>query len=172
MKTPDSEPVLPDLLREGLRIVFCGTAAGTISASRQQYYAHPQNAFWRTVFETGLTPRRLDPAEYRELLSYDIGLTDIAKHVSGMDNALPPGSLGKDAIRDLRDRIERVRPRILAFTSLNGGRRFLGGDATVGPQEAMVGPTQIWILPSPSPAARRNWDSGPWHALARAARAS
>jgi TDG/mug DNA glycosylase family protein len=172
MKTSDSEPVLPDLLQDGLRLVFCGTAPGTVSAARKQYYAHPRNKFWRILFETGLTPRRFEPAEYPELLGLGIGLTDIAKHVSGVDNALPRGSLGREAIQDLRDRIGRFQPGILAFTSLTGGRRFLGSDAAVGRRKAKVGSTQIWVLPSPSPAADWNWDAQPWHALARAARAS
>ena len=31
--------VLPDLIKPGLRIVFCGTAAGHVSAARGAYYA-------------------------------------------------------------------------------------------------------------------------------------
>jgi TDG/mug DNA glycosylase family protein len=166
------EPVLPDLLRKGLRIVFCGTAPGTISAARKQYYAHPRNKFWRILFEAGFTPRRLEPAEYRDLLFYGIGLTDIAKYVSGMDNQLPAGSLGRDAIKNLRERVAAFEPAILAFTSLTGGRRFLGKDAPVGRQQTTIGPVQIWILPSPSPAADWKWDPQPWHALAHAAQAS
>jgi TDG/mug DNA glycosylase family protein len=38
-------PILPDVLMPGLKLVFCGTAAGTVSARRGQYYAHPQNRF-------------------------------------------------------------------------------------------------------------------------------
>jgi G:T/U-mismatch repair DNA glycosylase len=44
--------VLPDLLRPGLRIVFCGTAAGTASARAGAYYAGPGNAFWPTLAGT------------------------------------------------------------------------------------------------------------------------
>jgi double-stranded uracil-DNA glycosylase len=57
-------PVLPDLLAPGLRIVFCGTAAGTISAARGAYYAHPQNRFWSVLETNGLTPRLLKPEEF------------------------------------------------------------------------------------------------------------
>jgi double-stranded uracil-DNA glycosylase len=165
-------PVLPELLQNGLAVVFCGTAPGTVSATKKQYYAHPQNKFWRILDETGLTPRRLEPREYAELLRYGIGLTDIAKHASGMDNQLPPGVLGKEALADLRERIARYRPRILAFTSLTGGRKFCRPRAAFGAQAETVGPTRIWILPSPSPAAHWNWDAGPWHALAAEAKAA
>ncbi|NIR58662.1 MAG: mismatch-specific DNA-glycosylase, partial [Gammaproteobacteria bacterium] len=33
--------VLPDVLAENLDIVFCGSAAGRVSAARGAYYAHP-----------------------------------------------------------------------------------------------------------------------------------
>ena len=51
-----SAHVLPDLIKPGLRIVFCGTAAGNVSAARGAYYAHPQNRFWSALHAFGLTP--------------------------------------------------------------------------------------------------------------------
>lgn len=167
-------PVLPDLLEDNLKIVFCGTAPGTVSAARKEYYAHKQNKFWRILHEIGLTPRELRPAEYPELLSFGIGLTDIAKHTSGMDGQLPRGSLGATAVADLRRRVERYSPANLAFTSLTGGRKFLGADATFGLQSQTIGNTAIWVLPSPSPAAHWNWQKNfhIWQALAAHAKKS
>jgi double-stranded uracil-DNA glycosylase len=158
--------VLEDLLRPGLRIVFCGTAPGRMSAEKRAYYAHPQNRFWRILHETGLTPRRLRPEEYPELLTYDIGLTDIAKHSFGMDNQLPRGSLGRTAAEALRERIGACAPRFLAFTSLKGGSSFLHRPVRPGAQVETIGETRMWALPSPSPAANWTWDPGPWFALA------
>src|SRR5579864_5438728 len=86
--------ILPDLLAPDLKIVFCGTAAGATSARLGQYYAHRRNLFWPTLHGIGLTPRQLDPSEFRLLLDWRIGLTDIAKRSSGMDGNLPAGSLG------------------------------------------------------------------------------
>ncbi len=160
------EPVLPDLLQPGLRVVFCGTAAGTMSAAKGQYYAHPQNKFWRTLHAVGLTPRLYAPSEFALLPALGIGLTDIAKHVSGMDNELPPQSLGRDAVEALRARIAANAPRILAFTSLTGGKRFAGPRTGFGAQPAPFGKTKIWVLPSPSPAAHWNWNESVWRALA------
>ena len=119
-------PVLPDLLRPGLRIVFCGTAAGTVSAARGAYYAHPQNRFWSALHASGLTPRLLRPEEFDQLPQWGLGLTDIAKHVSGMDRELPPGALGRQACAELKAKIEAAEPKWLAFTSLAAGRRYLG----------------------------------------------
>ena len=162
--------VLDDLLRPGLDVIFCGTAPGRVSAERRAYYAHPQNKFWRILHETGLTPRRLRPDECREVLTYGIGLTDIAKHTFGMDNQLPSGSLGRAAADALRHRIDACAPRILAFTSLKGGSSFLRRPARPGAQEETIGPTRIWVLPSPSPTANWTWNPQPWFALAAAAR--
>jgi TDG/mug DNA glycosylase family protein len=165
---PSADHVLPDLLRRRLDVVFCGTAAGTVSAQRGAYYAHPHNKFWPTLHKVKLTPRLLKPDEFPLLLDYGIGLTDIAKHVFGMDKELPPQSLGRLACRQLAERIEEFQPRILAFTSMTGGARFLGRSVTCGRQEALIGKTQIWVLPSPSPIAQWNWDDSWWKKLAKA----
>src|SRR4051794_32803818 len=68
--------VLPDVLRPGLRLVICGSAAGVVSAARGEYYAGPGNKFWDILAVTGLTPRRLLPHEFRDVLDFGIGLTD------------------------------------------------------------------------------------------------
>ena len=77
--------------------MFCGTAAGTESARRRCYYAHPQNKFWRALHEVGLTDRLLDCSEFALLPQFGIGLTDIAKTASGMDKDLPADALGRAA---------------------------------------------------------------------------
>jgi len=175
MPPPDAaafeEHVLPDVLAPNLRIVFCGTAAGTESARRRAYYAHPQNRFWRVLHEAGLTPRRLAPAEFPLLPNFGLGLTDIAKYVSGMDRELPRGALARAPCEALCAKIALAAPKILAFTSLTAGRRYLGrDDAGYGLQPERIGDTAIWLLPSPSPTATWKWDAAPWLALSEAAR--
>ncbi|HET7085308.1 MAG TPA: mismatch-specific DNA-glycosylase [Rhizomicrobium sp.] len=162
--------VLPDRLRPGLKLVFCGTAAGRQSALQQAYYAHGQNRFWRTLHQVGLTPHLFQPRDYEKLWELGIGLTDIAKHVYGMDHQLPRNALGQEAVKALKARIRKARPAILAFTSLNGGRKVMGPDAVAGEQPEILGETRVFILPSPSPLAANHWDIAPWRALAEAVR--
>jgi TDG/mug DNA glycosylase family protein len=174
MRDAASSPahVLPDLLGPGLRIVFCGTAAGAVSAARGVYYAHPQNRFWSALHAIGLTPRLLRPEEYSELPQWGLGLTDIAKHVSGMDRELPAGALGHEACAALKAKIMGTEPGWLAFTSLTAGRRYLGRAAGFGEQPERIGRTRLWLLPSPSPTAGWNWDGNKhwWRMLADQAR--
>jgi len=160
--------VLPERLKPGLKLVFCGTAAGRQSALKQAYYAHAQNKFWRTLHAIGLTPRLFLPEDYPELWALGIGLTDIAKFAYGMDHQLPKHSLGAEAAEALRGRIAKIAPRHLAFTSLNAGRAVMGKSAVAGRQGEKIGQTTVWILPSPSPLADNHWDIKPWRALARA----
>jgi TDG/mug DNA glycosylase family protein len=163
-----TDPILPDLLQPGLVLVFCGTAAGRRSAAERAYYAHPGNLFWRALFEAGLTPRLLAPAEFPLLTGYGIGLTDLAKRHSGNDADLPRDAFDVPA---LRARIERHAPRLLAFTSKNVARAALGHAVNYGLQEETIGSTRLFVLPSPSGQARGHWDIGPWRALGELYRA-
>jgi len=160
--------VLPDLLEPGLRLVFCGTAAGTRSAQEGAYYAHPGNMFWRTLFATGLTPRLLAPAEYPLLPSFGIGLTDLSKFHYGNDADLPVDAFDVAA---LEDKVRRFAPRVIAFTSKHGGLAALGKGIGYGRQPRTFGGAQAFVLPSPSGQARRSWDLRVWQALADAVRA-
>ncbi|MBV9550970.1 MAG: mismatch-specific DNA-glycosylase [Alphaproteobacteria bacterium] len=160
--------ILPERLRPGLKLVFCGTAAGRKSALEQAYYAHGQNKFWKTLHRTGLTPRLFAPQDYPLLDELGIGLTDIAKFVFGMDHQLPKDALGTEAAEALRKRIKKFAPRHLAFTSLNAGRTVMGKSAKAGEQSERLGETRVWILPSPSPLADNHWDIQPWQKLAKA----
>jgi double-stranded uracil-DNA glycosylase len=155
--------VLPDVLREGLSLVFCGTAAGKRSAEEGAYYAHPGNRFWSALHETGMTPRRLLPIEFPVLASFGIGLTDVAKLHSGNDNQLPRDAF--DAA-GLIEKIERCQPRVLAFTSKAAARAALGRNCSYGLCAQRIGNTQLFVLPSPSGQTRGHWDIGPWRELA------
>lgn len=162
-----SRPVLPDLLRPELKVVFCGTAAGNHSAEQGFYYADPRNRFWSALADAGFTDEELKPKEYLRLLDFGIGLTDLAKHVHGLDNDLSASTF--DAA-GLMDRIRRVVPVALAFNGKKAASIFLNRrtcDVTYGRQHQTLGATAIYVLPSTSAAARKYWSSEPWSRLAR-----
>jgi TDG/mug DNA glycosylase family protein len=164
MSVTPASPILPDVLRPGLRLVFCGTAAGKRSAAEGAYYAHPGNLFWRALFQSGLTPRLLAPAEFPLLPEFGIGLTDLAKQHSGNDDELP-----KDAfdVPGLLAKIDIYSPCALAFTSKNAARAVLGSAIHYGAQPRPLGATRVYVLPSPSGQARGHWTLAPWQALSK-----
>lgn len=166
--SPRAAFILPDVLAPGLRVVFCGTAPGTRSALDGAYYAHPGNYFWRTLHTAGLTPERLPPAQFRRVLEFGIGLTDMAKHAFGSDAELPATAFDVAA---LRRKLTRYRPNVVAFTSKNAARAGLGLRAQAiayGEQASRLAGCRVFVLPSPSGQARGFWDIAPWRELAQA----
>ncbi|WP_213772746.1 mismatch-specific DNA-glycosylase [Bradyrhizobium sp. dw_78] len=157
--------VLPELLRPELSVIFCGTAAGTVSAKAGAYYANPRNKFWSILHESGLTPVKLNPQEFGRLLDYNIGLTDLVKDAHGNDGVVRRATA--DDREALRMKIERFKPSFLAFTSKNAGKQFLGSSISLGPQPP-IRETKVFVLPSTSPAARWQWDETykHWHMFA------
>jgi TDG/mug DNA glycosylase family protein len=157
--------VLSDLLQHSLRIVLCGTAAGTTSAAERAYYAHRQNKFWKILHETGLIPQPLQPQQYRGLLQHGIGLTDLVKAGAGMDRATLPKLTAADRAR-LSAAIATFRPQFLAFTSKTAGQKFFGATRDYGEQPEQIGATRVWILPSTSGAANGSWRPEIWYRFA------
>jgi len=157
-------PVLPDVLAHDLDIVFCGTAAGAMSAQTRAYYAGPGNAFWPTLFEVGLTPVALRPHEYPELIRWNMGFTDLAKHIAGGDSILAKHHFDIGRLREL---IVAYRPRIIAFTGKRAAAEFVGHAVEYGLLAEAAGWTRVFVLPSPSGAARRYWNADHWRELSR-----
>ncbi|QYK40204.1 MAG: mismatch-specific DNA-glycosylase [Paracoccaceae bacterium] len=158
--------ILPDHLAPGLLAVFCGTAPGHASARRGHYYANPGNRFWTILHETGMTPRRLSPAEDRTLPALGLGLTDLAKTVAGQDADLPPDAF--DPGRFLAA-MAAIAPRAVGFTSLTAARIGLGRrDVRPGRQagDDRLPGVAIFALPSPSGLARSHFRIGPWQEMA------
>ncbi len=160
--------VLPDVLGLGLRVVFCGSAAGAVSARVGAYYAGPGNRFWPTLHRVGLTPQLLAPADFRTVLRYGIGLTDLCKTESGADADLPRQA---DDAAALAAKITQHRPAILAFNGKRAARVFLDAETLdYGEHARRIGETAIHVLPSTSGAARPWWDETFWRRVADATR--
>ena len=157
--------ILPDVLAPGLRVVFCGTAAGEVAARVGAPYAGPGNRFWWVLRDVGLTPRVLEPLEFRTLVEYGIGLTDVAKHAVGGDAVLKRADFDAAAVIE---KMERFKPGVLAFVGKRAAREVLRRNPRgYGEQDVTIDETRVWVVPSTSGAARGFWDIAPWRALAR-----
>lgn len=146
---------------------MCGSAVGARSAAVGRYYAGPGNRFWPTLYAVGLTPRQLEPSEYRLVLRFGIGLADLVKDQSGDDAAIRFGDADR---KRLLAAILRYRPRVLCFNGKRAVQEFLRRRVTYGLQREMIGPTALFVAPSTSAAASRWWNLAPWQELARLVR--
>jgi TDG/mug DNA glycosylase family protein len=162
----DSPEVLDDVLQSCLQVVFCGTAAGKKSAFLRHPYAGPGNKFWATIHQIRLTDTQLSPSDYRKLLNFGLGLTDIAKRASGADSVLSSGDFD---VQTLQNKLKKFSPRILAFNGKKAASVFYQrptGKLQYGLQPDVIGETSVWVLPSTSGSARRYWKIAPWQQLA------
>lgn len=107
-------PVLSDLMRAGLDVVFVGTAVATASAERGHYYSSRGNRFWQLLHGANFTDRRLRPEDDVTLPDLGIGLTDLVKDVAqSHDRGLDFSKSGSVA-----SNVEAVGARWVAFNGL------------------------------------------------------
>ena len=155
--------ILPDLLDYNLDIVFCGTAASKKSKELSAYYAGPGNKFWKVLYEIGLTPNHINPHNFKKLLKYSIGLTDICKTDYGNDNELDKS---KYDIKSFNLKILEYKPRMVCFNGKNAAKAFLNNNKVeYGYQYEKIDTTKIFIAPSTSGAANKFWDKNKWKEL-------
>ncbi|MGE5506752.1 MAG: mismatch-specific DNA-glycosylase [Actinomycetota bacterium] len=161
--------IVPDVLRPGLKLVLCGTAPSRASKEAVAYYAHPGNIFWKTLHEVGLTGRLLRPAEYAEVLAWDIGLTDLNKTEWGADAELSHAGFDVAAFTA---KMRRYRPRLIAFDSKFAATRYFGTRSVdYGLQAHTLDGIPLFVVPSTSGRARMYFSIEPWRELAERVRA-
>jgi double-stranded uracil-DNA glycosylase len=150
-KTQTWTGAVPDVLAQGLGVLFCGINPGRFSDAAAAHFANPRNDFWRLVYEAGFTPRLLEPSEQSELLRHGLGVTNAAARTT-------PGSgdLRRADFAGSADRLERIArelgPRFIGFVGKEAYRGAFGERPALGLQERRLGDTQLFVLPSTSPA--------------------
>ncbi|MFD8590649.1 G/U mismatch-specific DNA glycosylase [Streptomyces sp. NPDC059637] len=142
--------VVPDVIADGLRVLFCGINPGLMSAATGHHFARPGNRFWPALHASGFTGRLLKPSEERELLPYGLGITNVAARASARADELSREEMAAGG-RLLVEKVRRHRPRWLAVLGITAYRvAFDDRRAVVGPQELRIGETRVWALPNPS----------------------
>jgi TDG/mug DNA glycosylase family protein len=143
------ERTLPDVIRPGLDVLFCGINPGLYSAATGYHFARPGNRFWPALHLAGFTERRLRPDEQWDLLDAGLGITNVVPRASARADELAADELRAGA-RRLTSLVGVQRPRRLAVLGVTAYRVAFGEPkAVVGDQERL-GETGVWVLPNPS----------------------
>src|SRR5713101_7026951 len=71
---------VPDVIRPGLKVLFCGINPGLYSAAVGHHFARPGNRFWPALYAAGFTERLLSPFEELELLKLGYGIKNVVPH--------------------------------------------------------------------------------------------
>jgi TDG/mug DNA glycosylase family protein len=142
---------VPDVLAPGLRCVFCGINPGRVSAAAAAHFANPRNDFWRLLHAAAFTPRRYEPDEQFDLLELGYGLTNAAYRTTPGSGDLRRGDFAYSA-----DRLEQIaaelRPGWIAFVGKEAYRGVFNERPELGAQQRRLGATELFVLPSTSPA--------------------
>ena len=145
---------VPDLLPgpddPPLRVLFCGINPGLVTALTGHHFGRPGNRFWPALHRSGFTPRLLRPAEQGELPGLGLGITNMAPRATARADELTDDEVRAGGVR-LRELATALRPPWLAVVGITAYRvAFAAPRAAVGPQEATLGATRVWLLPNPS----------------------
>jgi double-stranded uracil-DNA glycosylase len=140
-----------ELLRPGLKLVFCGYNPSLTSGRSGHHYAHPGNRFWRVLSASGITDRLYEPQEDETLLDLGIGFTNLCSRPTRRADELTQEEIRSGALA-LRQKLEQFRPQVVAYSGI-GVYKWFRATSKVGwdVQEvsAVPGVTDV-ILPSPS----------------------
>jgi double-stranded uracil-DNA glycosylase len=141
---------VPDVIDEGLKVLFVGINPGLYSAATGHHFARPGNRFWPALFRAGLTPRLLRPEEERELLALGYGITNVVARATVGADELSSAELAAGGAL-LLEKIARYRPHKVAFLGITAYRvTFARPQAALGRQPEKVAGAEAWVLPNPS----------------------
>lgn len=138
---------LPPAVTDQTRLLVLGSFPGATSLARQQYYAHPQNAFWsilQAIWPSSPYDTRVDSYQNRIdwMLGKGIGLWDVyasCERVGSLDSAIQ-----QPQANDLAGLMQRC-PHLQVIAH-NGGESFKHARLT-----RSLG-LPVYRLPSTSPA--------------------
>lgn len=141
---------LPDLLAEGLAVVFCGINPGLQAAASGHHFAGRGNRFWQTLHLAGFTDRRLRPEDDHLLLDYRCGLTSVVERPTARADELSTAEF-LAAANALEQKIARYRPGCIAFLGKVAYGTLAGRTAVSwGRQPETIHGSAVWVLPNPS----------------------
>jgi TDG/mug DNA glycosylase family protein len=158
-------PTLPDLLCDGQHLVFVGINPSLYSVAQGHYFARRANRFWPCLSRSILSQpirqalgvERLEPIHDLLLPAYGIGFTDVVKRPTAKAAELGREEFAAGAA-GLVAKLENYQPCVACFQGMMGYRPFaavLGSterSLALGAQPLALGRTQVFVVPSPSPA--------------------
>ncbi len=141
---------VPDVLAEGLDVVFVGINPGLYSAAVGHHFARPGNRFWKALHRSGFTSSEWSPFDDRDLVTVGIGITNLVDRPTATAAQLTSAEL-RAGRATLESKIASTRPRTVAVLGITAYRSSFGQPgAVLGPQDHDIADAPVWVLPNPS----------------------
>ncbi|WP_294274695.1 DNA-deoxyinosine glycosylase [uncultured Chryseobacterium sp.] len=132
------------IVDENSEILILGSVPGVKSLEKQQYYAHPQNKFWKIIFELlNEEPTEDYTQRIAVLKKHHIALWDV------IDSCERKGSLDSEIRNEEANRVDELlngHPNIKAVFC-NGGKSYKNVQKMLGKDYRLP----VFLLPSTSP---------------------
>lgn len=169
---------LPDLLGDDVRLLFVGINPGLWTVATQSHFGRRGNRFYPALFRAGIIDHVIDasagfdPADVAHLNDRGIGITSLVAAATARADELSTAQLREGSIA-LRERVARVRPRVVAMLGITAYRTaFEKPFAVVGEQPEGMSGAALWVVPNPSGLNAHETVDSLAQAYAEAARAA
>ncbi|HUA01054.1 MAG TPA: mismatch-specific DNA-glycosylase [Candidatus Aquilonibacter sp.] len=140
---------LPDYLRKGMKMILVGCNPGDRSARVGHYYAGRNNQFWPMMYESGVIPEPLGYQDDRRLVEFGIGMTDLVKRPTRGIEEIDREEFAEGRVL-LAQKLEEMRPRVIAFNGKMVYEKFTGRPCKLGLQKELLYGARVFVLPSTS----------------------
>ena len=141
---------VPDLIADGLDVLFCGINPGLYTAAIGHHFGRPGNRFWPALHGSGFTPHIFSPWQESDLLALGIGITNMVERTSATAAEVSAEEFVRGGAR-LSACAMQHKPRVVAFLGIGAYRSAFGRPkAALGLQADRIGESALWLLPSPS----------------------
>lgn len=138
---------LPDYLRKGMKMILVGTNPGDRAARVGHYYAGRTNQFWPIMYESGVIPEPIGYEDDRRMLEFGIGMTDLVKRPTRQVEEIEREEFAEGRVL-LAQKLEEMRPRVIAFNGKTVYEKFSGRPCKLGLQREKLYGAHVFVLPA------------------------
>jgi TDG/mug DNA glycosylase family protein len=147
---------VPDLVADGIRLVFVGINPGLRTAATQIHFGNPANRFRPALVAAGILPPPADGLpgmtedDLAELVRRGVGITNLVRRATARADELTAEELAEGASR-LEAFVTTHRPLVAAVLGITAYRTaFRRPGATPGRQPEDLAGAALWVVPNPS----------------------
>jgi len=142
--------LIPDVIDHDLRVLFCGINPGLWSGAVGRHFARPGNRFWPALHASGFTPELFTSARQDELPALGLGISNVVARTTARADELAVEEF-REGARLLVAKAAEYRPAWIAIVGITAYRTaFERRAAQIGPQDARIADSRVWVLPNPS----------------------
>ena len=143
--------MIADIIVDTPRVLFVGINPGLRSEALGYNFAGKGNPFWRLLYAAKLIPEPLTFEQSERITEFGLALTNLVPRATRQASELTRDELTAGRAR-LHQRIESLRPRVVAFVGITIYTTFFDKPALPGPgpKPERIGTAALYVLPNPS----------------------